>query len=411
MNRRVVVTGMGAVTALGNSWKDVYARLSQGESAIQSMPEWDDISGLNCKLGAPVIDFECSSTIARKHRRGMGRSAEFAVTSAERALTQAGLLGSSALSDGSTGVACGSSAGSVKAIMEFGGVLLNRTLDSLNATSYIRMMPHTLAANIGLFFGLQGRIIPTCSACTSSSQAIVYAAEAIRHGYQEIMIAGGGDELDATHAAVFDLLYATSTRNDAPEATPRPFDADRDGLVIGEGGATLVLESLEHALARNAPIVAELTGFATNSDGMHVTQPTAETMERVMRMALADAHIEPADIGYVSAHATATIAGDIAESRATEKAIGTDALVSSLKGYFGHSLGACGAIEAWLGIEMLNCGWFAGNRMLENVDVNCGNLNYIVSTKGAEHSCDCFMTNNFAFGGVNTSMIFSRYDG
>lgn len=411
MRRRVVVTGMGGVTALGDDWPTIRARLEAGASAVRYMEEWRDIAGLGCLLGAPVMDFHCSPSITRKHRRGMGRSGEFSVTAAERALHQAGLLGHPSLTSGAAGVAFGSSAGSVKAVMEFGGVLMNRTLETLTATSYVRMMPHTVAANVGLFFELKGRMIPTSSACTSSSQAIVLAAETIRHGYQDVMIAGGADELDATHTAVFDLLYATSTKNDAPESTPRPFDVDRDGLVIGEGGAALVLESLEHALERGAHILAEVVGVATNSDGRHVTQPAAETMERVMCMSLEDAGLTAADIGYVSAHATATLAGDIAESRATAQAVGSGVPVSSLKGYFGHTLGACGALEAWLGIEMMHAGWFAPNRMLVNRDPECGDLDYIADPRGMCLRPECFMSNNFAFGGVNTSVILARYDG
>lgn len=409
MKRRVVVTGMGGVTALGDTWEEVAGRLRAGESGVRYMPEWADITGLNCLLGAPVDDFRCSPSITRKHRRGMGRSAEMSVTASEAALRQAGLLDHPVLTSGEAGVAFGSSAGSVEAILEFGGVLINRTLDSLTATSYVRMMPHTLAANVGLFFGLKGRVVPTCSACTSSSQALVFATEAIRHGYQEVMVAGGADELEATHNAVFDLLYATSTKNDAPAETPAPFDTDRDGLVIGEGSGAIVLESLDHALERGAPILAEVAGVATNSDGRHVIQPTAATMEQVMRLALADSGLDPKDIGYVSAHATATLTGDVAESQATERALGSEILVSSLKGYFGHTLGACGAIEAWLGIEMLNEGWFAPNRMLHRVDPQCGRLEYIQDPAGAVLRCDRFMTNNFAFGGVNTSVIFTRY--
>lgn len=410
MKRRVVVTGMGGVSALGNDWAQVRANLLAGNNGVRCMADWADISGMSCMLGAPVENFTCTASASRKHRRGMGRSGEFSVTAAELALARAGLVGDDVLTDGRTGVAFGSSAGSVEAVMEFGGVLLNRNLDTLNATSYIRMMPHTLAANVGLFFGLKGRLIPTSSACTSSSQAIVFAVEAIRHGYQEVMIAGGADELNATHNAVFDLLYATSTRNDAPETTPCPFDADRDGLVIGEGGAALVLESLDHALARGAKILAEVTGVATNSDGRHVTQPDAQTMEQVMRMAMADAACDADGIDYVCAHATATLAGDIAESRATARAVGDAVPVSSLKGYFGHTLGACGALEAWLGIEMLHEGWFAGNRRLQRVDPHCADLNYITDPAGLSIPARCFMTNNFAFGGVNTSIILTRYD-
>ena len=222
------------------------------------------------------------------------------------------------------------------------------------------------------------------------------------------MLAGGGEELDATEAAVFDTLYATSLMNETPQRSPRPFDAERDGLVIGEGAATLVLEELESALQRGAHIYAEIVGFGTNSDGNHVTQPTQSTMEVAMQMALDDAGVVAADIAYVSAHAAATAAGDVAESNATANVIGTHAGISSLKSYFGHSLGACGAIEAWLAICGLNAGWYPHTQNLQNVDPLCADLDYI-KDRPRDISGDTIMSNNFAFGGMNTSLIFRKF--
>lgn len=193
---------------------------------------------------------------------------------------------------------------------------------TLNATSYIQMISHTAAVNIGLFFGITGRVIPTSSACTSGSQGIGYAYEAIRWGKADVMVAGGADELDVTESAVFDTLYATSTRNDRPETTPRPYDRDRDGLVIGEGAVTLILEERERALARGATVYAEIVGFACNSDGNHVTQPQASTMQVALREALADAGLPAQEIGFVSGHGTATEWGDIAETAATQAVLG-----------------------------------------------------------------------------------------
>jgi 3-oxoacyl-[acyl-carrier-protein] synthase II len=222
------------------------------------------------------------------------------------------------------------------------------------------------------------------------------------------MIAGGAEELCPTEAAVFDTLYATSTRNDSPELSPRPFDRDRDGLVIGEGACTLILENRDHALERGANIYAEILGFGTNSDGEHVTQPSPETMQVAIELSLADAGLKPEEIGYVCAHGTATERGDIAESQATQAVFGSDISISSLKSYMGHTLGACGALESWLAIEMMNHDWFAPTINLDNVDPRCAALNYIQGN-GREIHTDYVMNNNFAFGGINTSLVFGRH--
>ncbi|NUT15326.1 MAG: beta-ketoacyl-ACP synthase, partial [Cupriavidus sp.] len=245
--------------------------------------------------------------------------------------------------------------------------------------------------------------------CTSGSQGIGYAYEAIRSGRQVAMLAGGAEELDATEAAVFDTLFATSTCNDSPQTTPRPFDSGRDGLVLGEGAGTLVLEELEHAQARGARILAEIVGFGTNSDGAHVTQPRAETMAVAMRLALEDAGLDAARIGYVNAHGTATDHGDVAESHATHAVFGPATPVSSLKSYMGHTLGACGALEAWMTIEMMRDGWFAPTLNLSRPDPRCAPLDYIMQTP-RELAVDYVMSNNFAFGGINTSLVFRRWE-
>ena len=280
-------------------------------------------------------------------------------------------------------------------------------MTGVTATSYIQMMAHTAPVNVGVFFGLKGRVITTSSACTSGSQGIGYAYEAIKYGRQKAMVAGGAEELCITEAAVFDTLYATSTKNDAAKSSPRPFDQNRDGLVIGEGAGTLILEEYEHALARGATIYAELVGFGCNSDGQHVTQPTAETMQVAIEMALNDAQLTADQIGYVNAHGTSTDRGDIAESQATFNALGKKP-ISSLKSYLGHTLGACGAIEAWASINMMNDGWFAPTINLTDVDPECADLDYIKGN-GREMQTDYIMSNNFAFGGINTSLIFKKW--
>jgi 3-oxoacyl-[acyl-carrier-protein] synthase II len=404
--RRVVVTGMGGISPLGSDWPTIESRLRAGNSAVTVMDEWRDIDGLDTALGAPVTDFETPAHYTRKQRRSMGRVALFGVRAAEIALLDAGLLDSDEIRSGNTGVSFGSSSGSPPAIMEFGKMLFQRSTEGVTGTTYVRMMGHTAAVNIGVFFGLTGRIIPTSSACTAGSQGIGYAYEAIRYGQQDMMIAGGAEELCATQAAVFDTLYATSTMNDQPGLSPRPFDKDRDGLVLGEGAGALILEEREHALARGAHIYAELVGFATNSDGLHITRPNQTTMARCIQGSLDDAKLDAASIGYVNAHGTATEFGDIAETNATFEVLGSKP-ISSLKSYMGHTLGACGALEAWMTIEMMHNNWYAPTIHLEHIDERCGDLDYIVDS-GRTLNNDYVMTNNFAFGGINTSLIFKR---
>ena len=408
MTNRVVITGVGAYSPIGNDWATIEANLRALKGGVCHMPEWEEYEGLNTKLGAPVTDFELPASFNRKRTRSMGRVAMLATAASERALTDAGLLGDPLLQSGRVGVAYGSSTGSTQAITDFANMLLTKSLDGITATTYIRMMGHTTPVNIGVFFGLKGRVITTSSACTSGSQGIGYAFEAIRNGSQDVMVAGGAEELCPTEAAVFDTLYATSTCNDQPERSPKPFDVERDGLVIGEGACTLILENRDHALARGASIYAEIVGFDTNADGAHVTQPSSDMMQRVMEMALADAGIDPGAIGYVSAHGTATERGDIAESHATGRVLGDAVPVSSLKSYMGHTLGACGALETWLAVEMMNRGWFAPTINLRNVDPACAQLDYVTGG-GRELDTEYVMNNNFAFGGINPSLIMRRH--
>lgn len=402
--RRVVVTGMAAISPIGSDWQTIADNLKQQIGGISYQPDWEKYKELNTKLAAPVTDFEKPAHYTRKMTRSMGRVALLSVTATERALTDAGLFDDDCIRDGRMGVSFGSSVGSTQAVREFGDMLQNHDALGINATTYLRMMSHTAAVNIGVLFGLTGRIIPTSSACTSGSQGIGYAYEAIKHGYQDLMVAGGAEELCPSEAAVFDTLFATSRMNDTPERSPRPFDRDRDGLVIGEGAGVLILEDYEHAKARGASIYAEIKGFACNSDGAHITQPNAKTMQIVMEKSLKNAGLSPTDIGYVNAHGTATEHGDIAETTATNNVFGHQMPISSLKSYMGHTLGACGALEAIFSINMMREGWFAPTRNLENIDERCGELDYIIGGVRHLHS-EFVMSNNFAFGGINTSII------
>ena len=406
MTRRVVVTGMGLVSALGNDPDSAFNRLHTYKNTIREIEGWSAIHGLNSHL-ASLVHFSIPDHFNRKVLRTMGPVSVLAVYSAENALNDAGLLGDSVITNGRTGVAYGSSFGSAGPVADFFSMVKTNEIGNITSSSYIKIMPQTTAVNISLYFKTTGRLIPSGTACTSGSLAIGFAYENIKSGAQDIMIAGGAEEFDPTQVAVFDTLYATSTKNDTPDKTPSPFDANRDGLVIGCGAGTLILEEREHALARGAKIYAELVGFGTNTDGTHITQPNSDTMAHCLKLALESAKLKPTDIGYICLHGTGTTFGDIAESIATNRVFGDKTPASSLKSYVGHTLGACGALESIWSIQMMNNDWFAPTLNLNTVDEKCGALDYITKT-GRNFSTDFVMNNNFAFGGINTSLIFKK---
>lgn len=411
MEQRVVITGMAGITPLGLDWKTVGDRIAGGHSGVETIPELGEIEGLNTRLGARANEFEAPKHYPRKKLRAMGRVSVLATRATELALEDAGLLGDAVVSSGRTGISYGSNSGSPPALSVYAqNLFAKRTLKGIAASDYLKFMSHTCAANLAAFFEVKGRIIPTSSACASGSQGIGYAYETIKHGQQDVMLAGGADEFGDIDVAVFDVLYAASTKNDAPQTTPSPFDRDRDGLVVGEGAGCFVLESLEHAQARGARIHAEVLGYATNCDGNHLTNPDPSGMEGVMRLGLESAGLTAADIDYVNAHATGTDAGDVAESAATHAVFGSDTPVSSLKGHLGHTLGACGVLEAWLTIEMIRDGWLAPTLHLENVDERCAPLDYVMGSP-RESSATVAVSNNFGFGGVNTSLVLEVWSG
>jgi 3-oxoacyl-[acyl-carrier-protein] synthase II len=409
MSRRVVVTGMSGIAPIGSGWKEVREALQAGRSGVVRMDGWEAYAGLRTRVAAPVAHFEAPDDWPRHKTRSMGRDSLLATRASELALGDAGLLGHPVLTSGQAGVAYGCTQGSPRALEVYARQFYGKkTTSGIRGSDFIRFMSHTCAANLAQFFGLRGRIIPATSACTSGSQGIGYAYEAIRFGRQDVMIAGGAEEIDGIDAAIFDILLAASTRNDEPERTPRPFDAARDGVVVAEGAGSLVLEELEFARARGARIVAEVLGYGTNCDGLHMTNPSGEGMEQVMRLALADAGLEADAVDYVNAHATGTEVGDIAESQATLRVFGPRVPVSTLKGHTGHTLGACGAIEAWITLEMVREGWVAPTRSLEDPDPRCAALDYVMGTP-RELAAETIVSNNFAFGGVNTSLVFRRW--
>lgn len=407
MAKRVVVTGMGIASPLGCSLKTAYDRLKIYKNCVSYQKELDEFDNMNTRLTARVNGFKIPENFNRKITRTMGKVSIIAVTTAIDALKDADLIGDSIISDGRTGVSYGSSTGSLDAIMDFYSMCSDKTVKNITSSSYVKLMPHTTAVNISLYFKTHGRLITTSTACTSGSLAIGSAYELIKNGEQTIMIAGGAEEYHSTQVAVFDTLYATSIKNNTPDSTPRPFDKDRDGLVIGEGGATLVLEEYEHAKSRGVKIYAEIVGYDSNTDGNHITNPSNESIQNLLEKTLDKSHISKNQIGYINAHGTATILGDVAESTATYNVFRNKCPISSIKSYTGHTLGGCGAIETVLSIEMMNNNWFCPTLNLENPDEKCAELDYIMN-EARIIDTEYVMTNNFAFGGINTSIILKR---
>ncbi len=405
--RRVVVTGIGFLSPLGNEIDILKQNLINNTSGVKIMENWiNNMNGIETITAAPV-DLQDFQDIPRKHRRSMGRVALMSAKSMQNAINDSSLDNSS-IQNIKTGISFGSTMGANETLMEWlSGVYKNKNFKDQNSMTFLKAMSHTVGANLAAMFGIIGRSIPTCSACTSSSQAIGAGYEAIKFGISDIMFVGGAEGLHPIAGGVFEVMGATSTKyNQTPDLTPRPFDAKRDGLVVGEGAGTLVLEEYEHAKKRNAKIYAELKSYATTCDGAHLTTPSRYGMNSVINLSLKNANLTPTDIGYINAHATATQKGDIEESHATHQIFSNKTPISSTKGYMGHLLGGCGVIESIICLIALNDGLLPSNKNLDEVDSDCAPLDYITSHR--DNKIKNAMTNNFAFGGINTSIILSK---
>ncbi|MHB8069948.1 MAG: beta-ketoacyl-[acyl-carrier-protein] synthase family protein [Desulfobaccales bacterium] len=404
--RRVAITGLGILSPIGNSLEAVLASLFFGTSGIRRMSEWDRIKGLKSLVAGVVEEVE-PRRIARKYRRTMGRVAILAALASLDALADAKLDEADVTSE-RTGVAMGSTTGSAQVLEHFfGSYLATGGILEQEGTNFMKIMGHTVAANVGMMLGVRGRLIAPCSACASSTQAIGYGYEAIKDGYQDLMFCGGADDLHPITAGVFDILNAASRNfNDAPHTTPRPFDIRRDGLVVSEGGAVVVLEEYGRARKRGAKIYGEILGYGTCCDGRHMTSPSQEGMVRCMRSALEAAAIQTTDLDYINAHATGTDLGDTAECQAIQELIGNKVPVSSNKGYTGHTLAACGAIELIFCLLMMKHGFIAPTLNLEEIDPACGGIGHV--QEKVETDLDMIMTNSFAFGGVNAVLILKK---
>jgi len=399
---------MGVLSPLGLDLASSLTAIKNQESAIRYISAWDEYKTLKTRLGAPLPDLSLPIHFDKKRTRSMGRGALISTLSAEMALIDSGLIDQSEIVQGGRlGIAFGSGTGGVDALADMTRFITEKTTRGMSGTTYHRMMSHTCASNIGIFFGITGRVIVTSSACTSGSLAIGYGFEAIRDGHQDLMLCGGAEEFSASIAAIFDVLFACSVKNNEPRNNPRPFDKDRDGLVVGEAASTLVLEEYEHAKKRGANILAEIVGFGTNSDGYHITTPRLETVQKAMELALSSAGLSPDKIAYINAHATGTMVGDVVESNATYNIFSSATPISSLKGIMSHTLGGSGSTEAALTIGMMREGWIAENYNLDVADENCAKLDY-VKNECRDFAGEYAMTNTFAFGGINTSIIVKK---
>jgi len=405
--RRVVITGIGLNSPLGNSYNELYESLKAEKSGVEYVPEWEEIKNLGTKVAGRVknIDFQA---IPRKFRRSMGRVAQLAAISTGEAIADAN-LSQEMLSSRHCGLAFGSTMGGNEIMFEYmPEVKAKMSFHGQNSMAFLKMMSHTIAANLAQMYEIKGRNIPTCSACTSSSQGIGAGYESIKYGMSDIMICGGGEEHHYLSAGVFDVMGAASTKHtDEPHLSSKPFDESRDGLVVGEGSGAIVLEELEHALARGAKIYGEIIGYGTSCDGSHITTPSKEGMHQVMETSLENANLKPSDIEYVNAHATATIKGDIAESHATYSLFGSKIPVSSTKGHMGHLLGGCGVVEAVVCLIALNKSLLPKTMNFKKLDKECAPINIL--DENMQRDVNIVMSNNFAFGGINTSIIFKKY--
>ncbi len=405
--KRVVITGRGVITSLGDNLKALMEGLEKGVSAIQAMEGWETYKGLHSRVGARA-ELKDEREIPRKVRRSMGRLSVFGAQAAKQAVEDAG-LDEKLLSSRRLGCVVGSTMGGAEAMNETFEIMLpHRDLSELPSMNFFKCVSHTAAMNVAQYLGINGYVMATSAACAASLQAIGSGYEMIRSGRQDVLLCGGAEELHPIVTGTFDILFAASTHfNEDPKNTPRPFDKQRDGLVCGEGAGILVLEEYEHARRRGARIYGEIAGYATSGSGTHVSQSSREGMRDCIEDAVKDSGLKPQEIDYISAHATATVQGDQAEAEAIRDLFGHEVPVSSLKGYIGHTLGASGAIELAASLEMMARGIIYPTLNLEEVDPLCNGILHV--QKPVEKEIRALVKNCFAFGGINAALVCKKW--
>ncbi|MBN2041745.1 MAG: 3-oxoacyl-ACP synthase [Spirochaetes bacterium] len=410
MGRRVVITAESAITPVGHGKKDILNSLLNGISGIKSINRPDDVLAKHIHSGVyGIVDYEIPYDFSRKFRKTMGPVSYYACQTAKEVIEQAGLA-NDFLSSGRLGVAFGSIQGSPSVQRNIFKAFFDpddKGFSNINAADYLKSMMHTTAVNISRMFGITGRVLSSCTACTTAAQSIGFGYEAIKYGMQDAMICGAADEYDLTTVAVFDNLLACSTSyNDTPYLTPRPFDLNRDGLVVGEGAGAVLLEEYGSAKKRGANILAEVTGFSCTNNGGDLILPNSDGVKRTIKAGLENAQINPEDVDLISAHATATKAGDVIEAQAIFSEYGDNPYVTGLKSYVGHTMSACGVIELIFSLYMMQEKVIIPTLNLEEIDERCNMIKH--STKLIEKSVNTVSIQNFAFGGVNTCLFIKN---
>jgi 3-oxoacyl-[acyl-carrier-protein] synthase II len=410
---RVVVTGMGAITAIGNSVEEFWANALDGKSGIGILTSFDH-SAYPVHIAAEVKEFEPDEYMERREARRMARFSQFAIAATTQALRQAELDLDQVDRD-RVGVLIGNGIGSLIDSQEAVRVMDSRGGMKIDPFFFPKMLPNMASAHIALQFGARGYNNTVITACAAGTQAIGDAMDLVRSGRVDAVITGGTESsLCELGLSGFAVIRALSTANEVPEKASRPFDAKRDGFVAAEGGAILLLENLEHAKARNAPILAEVAGYGATSDAYHVVAPADDGNGaiRAMREALNDAHVEPAHVDYINAHGTSTELNDKSETLAIKKVFGEDAYkvpISSTKSMVGHSFGAAGAIEAIAAVQTIQTGWMHPTINYEFPDPDC-DLDYVPNQK-RQADIDVVLSNSFGFGGQNACLVFKKYEG
>lgn len=406
---KVYVTGMGALTSLGLDVKTWFQALKDNRTGVRRFDEWEQYNGLFSHLGAPVPEYDIS-LIPRLVRRSMSRMSEMAAIATFDALRQAGLRAGADLNNNRTLILLGSTTGSPWTLDAYFKKLHERHgPEGQLSTSFFKVMNHSVAANVAAALDYNGALLSPASACSTSTQAMITGWELLRSGLYDRVIAGGADELHYMTAAIFDIVQAASRNfNHSPDEGSRPFDERRDGLVVSEGAGVLVMESEAAVAARNAKPLAEIGGGAYLCDGSHMSQSSQKTMAEVMRETLRRANVDAAEVGYVNAHATGTVHGDAEEAKAIHEVFGSETPVSSLKGHLGHSLAACGAIEAIAAIKMMDEKVLIPTRNLTRVAADCASIRHLRELQPSETKV--VLSNNFAFGGMSTSLLIRKFD-
>ena len=410
MDRRVVITAASAISPIGHTRDEILHSLQNGISGVKPLRDDGLLSDRIHSQVFGTVSTEIDFDFERKYRKTMGPVAFYACQVVKEVIAQAGLT-PEVLGSGRLGVAFGSTHGSPtvqRGIYETFFSKSQKRFASIGAVDYLKSMVHTTAVNITKMFGITGRVISSSTACTTSSQSIGFGYEMIRFGRQDAMICGGADEYDTTTVAVFDNLLACSTAfNATPSRTPRPFDAERDGLVVGEGAGAVLLEDYDSARRRGADILGEVVGFGCNNNGGDLIFPNVDGITATIRIALEDARLNPGDVDFISAHATATKMGDVIEAQAIQKVFGEQTpLISGLKSYMGHTMGSCGVIETILSLYMMAEGFVAPTLNLDAVDPRCAMLRH---TPGlTDYPLKVVGIQNFAFGGVNTCLLIRK---